>query len=483
MSRREYDLDGRLAAEVLPLEHARRGAFAQGYRYTYDRAGRRLQATAPGGILYERNTYDAAGNVIRDIDGAVYGFDLSGRRTSVTTPEGSSQTFAYDASGNLTCTTDSMGYTTRFQTDAWGRVTLVTRADGSHERYTYDHAGNILTATDGEGHTASYAYNCRGLLSTRTDAMGASEHFRYDREGNMVESTDRNGVRLTLTYNMYQSLTGRRSMDGGINGEGVLYTEYSYDRAENLLIREEECYMSKYTELDKDLKKIRNNSNYDLYKINLESQRRIDKFYNEEIPGNDMMSRKYKLDSYIKRRNILYFPIIITIIFGLLVNLVFAKFDGFTDFYKIYKQLQTIPTGAEGVNVLDLAGLYIMLYILLIVVTDVLVCIFFIPFPPLYFLFDIDRHKQQQMEYELTILNDKIDEKIKKDKVKDDYVCCVKKYSTRQMLCIIGPLIVMFIFGYTYGLTWDKIAVLTLIGGVTGYNVLKVNKDNENNMY
>ena len=217
MSRREYDLDGRLAAEVLPLEHARRGAFAQGYRYTYDRAGRHLQATAPGGILYERNTYDAAGNVIRDIDGAAYGFDLSGRRTSVTTPEGSSQTFAYDASGNLTCTTDSMGYTTRFQTDAWGRVTLVTRADGSHERYTYDHAGNILTATDGEGHTASYAYNCRGLLSTRTDAMGASEHFRYDREGNMVESTDRNGVRLTLTYNMYQSLTGRRSMDGGIS--------------------------------------------------------------------------------------------------------------------------------------------------------------------------------------------------------------------------------------------------------------------------
>ncbi len=243
VSRKEYDLNGRLAREVLPLEHAGRGAFAQGYRYTYDRAGRRLQATAPGGILYEQNTYDAAGNVIRDIDGAAYGFDLSGRRTSVTTPEGSSQTFAYDVSGNLTRTTDSMGYTTRFQTDAWGRVTLVTRADGSHERYTYDHAGNILTATDGEGHTASYAYNCRGLLSSRTDAMGASEHFRYDREGNMVESTDRNGVRLTLTYNMYQSLTGRRSMDGGISehfgyypdgklkyaiGGGMRY-DYTYD--------------------------------------------------------------------------------------------------------------------------------------------------------------------------------------------------------------------------------------------------------------
>lgn len=237
--------------------------------------------------------------------------------------------------------------------------------------------------------------------------------------------------------------------------------------------------MSMYKELDKDLKKIRNSKSFDLYKINLESQKRIDEFYSEGIPANDMVSRKYELDSYIKRRNILYFPIIITIIFGLLVNLVFANFDGFTDFNKIYKELQTIPIGAEGVNMLDVAGLYIMLYILLFVVMGVFVCIFFIPFPPLYFLFDIDKYKQEQMEYELTILNDKIDEKIQENKEGNDYVCCVKKHNTRQMLCIIGSLIAVFIFEHIYGLTWDKIMVLTIIGGVAGYNISKVNKDNE----
>ncbi len=330
---------------------------------------------------------------------------------------------------------------------------------------------------------AAYIYDVDENRTGLTDLTGKRTEYEYDYADRLRKVYDNGNCQACYTYN--PDGTVKALEIGGNSGEGVLYTEYIYDRAENLWIHGRECNMSKYTELDKDLKKIRNNSNFDLYKINLESQRRIDKFYSEEIPGNDMLSRKYKLDSYIKRRNILYFPIIITIIFGLLVNLVFAKFDGFNDFYKIYKQLQTIPIGAEGVNVLDLAGLYIMLYILLIVVTGVLVCIFFIPFPPLYFLFDIDRHKQQQMEYELIILNDKIEEKIKKDKGKneDDCACCVKKFTTRQMLCIIGPLIVMFIFGYTYGLTWDKIAVLTLIGGVTGYNVLKVNKDNENNMY
>ncbi len=162
-----------------------------------------------------------------------YGFDLSGRRTSVTTPEGSSQTFAYDASGNLTRTTDSMGYTTRFQTDAWGRVTLVTRADGSHERYTYDHAGNILTATDGEGHTASYAYNCRGLLSSRTDAMGASEHFRYDSLYQLTEAVYPN-KREQFTYDR----AGNRLTRTAAREHGEAVREaYTYDNANRLTKR------------------------------------------------------------------------------------------------------------------------------------------------------------------------------------------------------------------------------------------------------
>ena len=52
--------------------------------------------------------------------------------------------------------------------------------------------------------------------------------------------------------------------------------------------------MKKYTDLDKELKQIRNKWEYDLYQVNLESQKLIDKFYNEDIPENDMICRERK---------------------------------------------------------------------------------------------------------------------------------------------------------------------------------------------
>ncbi len=214
--RREYDRDGRLICEVSPQENADRGLFAQGVRYTYDAAGRRLTATAPGAVVTEHSVYDAMGRIIMQKDGARFGYDLSGRRTSVTTPEGAVQQFAYDAYGNMTAITDGEGHTTSLTVDAWGRITGIRKADGTREQYTYDFAGNMLTATDGEGHTVSYTYNRRGLQESRTDAAGNSESFRYDRDGNMAESTDRNGVRVIHTYNMFHSLTARRSEGGDI---------------------------------------------------------------------------------------------------------------------------------------------------------------------------------------------------------------------------------------------------------------------------
>lgn len=91
--------------------------------------------------------------------------------------------------------------------------------------------------------------------------------------------------------------------------------------------------MGKYKILDKDLKKIRHKWEYDLYEENLESQKRIDKFYSEEnLSENDMICRKYQLELYLNRRNVLFFPIIITIIFGLLVNLVFNKISSIPNF-------------------------------------------------------------------------------------------------------------------------------------------------------
>lgn len=67
--------------------------------------------------------------------------------------------------------------------------------------------------------------------------------------------------------------------------------------------------MIQYKQLDKELKNIRRNLKYDLYEVNLESQKKIDQFYMEEVDENDLMRRKYQLESYINRK-IYYFSLL-----------------------------------------------------------------------------------------------------------------------------------------------------------------------------
>ncbi|MBQ9140370.1 MAG: RHS repeat protein [Lachnospiraceae bacterium] len=112
---------------MLPKEYQEKGISAQGYRYTYDLAGRKLSTTAPDGTLLEQNTYDTTGRLVRQLEGATFGYDLTGRQVKITTPEGNSQQFAYDAMGNMTATTDGMGNTTAFTVDEWAESPISKR--------------------------------------------------------------------------------------------------------------------------------------------------------------------------------------------------------------------------------------------------------------------------------------------------------------------------------------------------------------------
>lgn len=230
-----------------------------------------------------------------------------------------------------------------------------------------------------------------------------------------------------------------------------------------------EWQMSKYTELDKDLKQIRNNGSYDLYKINLESQKKIDEFYKDEIiPENDMMIRKYKLDSYITKKNILIYPIIITVVFGVLVSVI-TNFNVVKELPKVFAELRSVSV--EGANRNDLIILYSMVFLLLFLFAATCAVLLFSPFPPLCSSIDMLKNREQQVEYELKILNEMIDKKIEEYKNGKEYPSHVKKHSTKQMLLIIGSLIAMFWIGNIYGLSCDKIMFLTFIGAVAGYNV------------
>lgn len=234
--------------------------------------------------------------------------------------------------------------------------------------------------------------------------------------------------------------------------------------------------MEKYKNLDKELKAIRHKWEYDLYEENLESQKIIDKFYNEEdISENDMICRKYQLELYLNRRNILFFPIIITIVFGLLVNLVFNKISSFPNFVEIFQKLQSIPATSE--NMYELLGLYIILIVIYVLVVLALVGVFFIPFPPLCLFIEFGKHKVYQREYELKILEKKISEKIDENKNGKEYIHKVKKKPTKFLIIIIVLLMVSIIIDIVGKVSSCIAFAFIIIGFVIGYLASKLDVD------
>ena len=226
--------------------------------------------------------------------------------------------------------------------------------------------------------------------------------------------------------------------------------------------------MTPYKELDKTLKNIRNIKVYDLYELNLESQKKIDEFYKEEkVCENDMMIRRYKLQSYIDRRNILHFPILITIIWGLLVNLVFKNFETFPNFAELFQKMWSLPISYENLG--RIISIHIMFDSLIIFLWFVVMSVFFIPFLPVYSLFDIRMNKVYQTKYELEILDKKINEKLYENKNGKEYIHNSENKFTVEKLSIV---IIMSIIAITIGVIWElslyKILVIIAIEILVG---------------
>ena len=215
----DYDRNGNLVRQIMPAEYALYGDQAAGYRFDYDMSGRNTAVISPDGSRLRLTEYNEYGEKVSEGDGrsrvqTIY--DRAGRRIRVTTQEGSSQEYIYDAAGNVTGIVDGNGNRTQYETDQWGRITEILHADQSHEHYTYDLAGNITTAVDGNGNCVTYEYNMLNRLARRVDAMGAAEEFHYDREGQMCEHIDRDGRRELYRYNMYGAPTCHENREAGL---------------------------------------------------------------------------------------------------------------------------------------------------------------------------------------------------------------------------------------------------------------------------
>jgi YD repeat-containing protein len=138
---------------------------------------------------------DAAGNT------SSYAYDSLERPITFTDRLGNKSSLAYDpASGYPASFTDAQGNTTGFtyQAQVQGSFTFYNLAkiaypDGTSEGFTYDGSGNILTATDQAGKTTAYTYNALGQAVTETNPAGGVTTATYHADGTLATAQDPSG--------------------------------------------------------------------------------------------------------------------------------------------------------------------------------------------------------------------------------------------------------------------------------------------------
>ncbi|WP_197480191.1 CARDB domain-containing protein, partial [Anabaena sp. 4-3] len=207
-----YDADGR-------LQSLTDGNHATIVTYTYDLTGRLVREDNGNGT-YTTYSYDAAGQLLSIVNYAAnatvnsrfdYTYDSVGRRTSVTTLEG----------------------TTNYGYDATGQLTSVELPNGRIIEYRYDAAGNRISVKD-SGVTTNYSGN---NLNQYTSVGNAT--YSYDTDGNLISKTE-NGVTSTFTYDVENRLIGVTTPDGTWTYEynalgNRIATVYNGQRTEYLL--------------------------------------------------------------------------------------------------------------------------------------------------------------------------------------------------------------------------------------------------------
>jgi RHS repeat-associated protein len=220
-------------------------------------------------------TYDANHNLVQEAgpDGLTTTFanNAAGDTTSSTDPGGNKISATYDSLlNNLTSLTDANGNVTQYSYDANGNLLDITYPDSSQQQFTYDPTGDLTESVDQNGNATNYIYYSDNLLKEEDLADGSKITFAYDSHRNLISATnsvgttsfqydsaDRltevtypNGMFLKFTYNAGGQRTQMVDQTGFTvkyqydavgrlseltDGSGNLIVQYTYDLAGRLI--------------------------------------------------------------------------------------------------------------------------------------------------------------------------------------------------------------------------------------------------------
>lgn len=152
--------------------------------YTYDNFDRQLTSTAAGQTL--TSTWDVLGRKRSEagsLGAYAWAYDLAGRRTRITWPDGFYADYDYDLSNLVTRirengATSGAGVLANYTYDNLGRRTAVTRGNGVSTSYGYDGASRLTSLAHDLPSTANdvawtYGFSPAGQIVSRTTSNSA----------------------------------------------------------------------------------------------------------------------------------------------------------------------------------------------------------------------------------------------------------------------------------------------------------------------
>lgn len=210
--------------------------------FEYDWAGRVLHK----GEWKSKALPDGSGVTGADMAATSYSYDTQGNRTSMTDPNGNVTTCTYDALSNmLSCTKE--GATETFSYDAGGNITSHTTFLGGTEEKSYTSRSQLASAKAANGTTTSYHYDLSGRLTQILFSNGTQENISYDdannkrtfilqslecsetfdNQGNLIAWTDEAGNIFQAAYDGLGRIVALQGPPGG-SSSAMQKQEYHY---------------------------------------------------------------------------------------------------------------------------------------------------------------------------------------------------------------------------------------------------------------